>query len=502
MKRLAPVLLVVLFALVLLGVLPLSLSAADYELHDVMNGAVPGLSVVVNGSGQGYYGQSIRATFSNGTGSALTVKVPIGLALLPQNTGVQTMYTAGAETISVPPGSSQGLIIAFCGEQHDSGPRSSDVFTAGGFATGSLLQTLRNINRAGSFGSDAQAAVWHHTDGNDISNNNLAQELAGGFGAAGAAAAAGLAGSALAGGTALLLNRIERGGGSAETETAPWPEANEEPMVAPPEGIDDRIVPDYVPETLPPELRPPIEIAEIPPPEDPADGIMIAGGDEGFFETIGRLIREGGRRQTPEEEAAAEDLYRQARERLRGGAPPQDNDWDKKISDWWENVKRHAPWGEGDPPEQVRRQTELEQEGGRRIQRGVFGSGAELTRALGQPPEQLIQQVEQEIVADKGKKTIKFVRQMNQLITPAVENVKGVPGGGVARDLSGAPLAYFDYKTPDAGDAVETLAGVKKDDAAHQAYAEFFQKHDGPPDRSNPAQVKEFMEIYNKIKGR
>ncbi|KTB47542.1 hypothetical protein [Dehalogenimonas alkenigignens] len=496
MKRLAPILLVALFILALFSVLPVSLSAADYELHDVMNGAVPGLSVVVNGSGQGYYGQSIRATFSNSTGAPLTVKVPIGLALLPQNAGVQTMYTAGAETISVPPGSSQSLIIAFCGEQHDSGPRSSDVFTAGGFATGSLLQTLRNINRAESFGSDAQAAVWHHTDGNDISSNDLAQDLAGGFGAAGAAAAAGLAGSALAGGTALLLNRIERGGGSAETEPAPWPEENEESMIASPEAIDDRIVPDYVPETLPPELRPPIEIAEIPPPEDPADGVMVAGGN--LQDVIDDIKR-------------AWDKYRELRDANRAEPPttrPQifesltnKDPWDKRLSDWWENVKRHAPWGEGDPPEQVRRQTELEQEGGRRIRQGVFGSGAELTRALGQTPEQLIQQVEREVVADNGKAAIRFVRQANQLITPAVENVKGLPGN-VTRDLSGAPLAVFDNRTPDAGAAAELLAGVKKDDAAHQAYAEFFQKHDGPPDRSNPAQVNEFMDMYNRIKSR
>ncbi|MEL7562666.1 hypothetical protein [Dehalogenimonas sp. 4OHTPN] len=497
MKRLAPILLVAVFVLALFSILPVSLSAADYELHDVMNGAVPGLSVIVNGSGQGYYGQSIRATFSNNTGTPLTVKVPIGLALLPQNTGVQTMYTAGAETISVPPGSSQGLIVAFCGEQHDTGPRSSDVFTAGGFATGSLLQTLRNINRSGDFSFNAQAAVWHHTDGNDITGNEIAQDLAAGFGAAGAAAAAGLAGSALAGGTALLLNRIERGGGSAETETAPWPEETEEPLVAPLEGIENRIVPDYIPETLPPELRPPIEIAEIPPPEDPADGVMVAGGNlEDIIDDIKRAwdkyreLRDANRAEPP---ATRPEIF----ESLTNKDP-----WDKRVRDWWENVKRHAPWGEGDPPEQVRRQTELEQEGGRRIQRGVFGSGAELTRALGQPPEQLIQQVEQEIVADKGKKTIKFVRQMNQLVTPAVENVKRLPGGDVARDLSGAPLAYFDYKTPDAGDAVETLAGVKKDDAAHQAYAEFFQKHDGPPDRSNPAQVQEFMDMYNRIKSR
>ncbi len=72
----------------------------DVELQDVMDGNVPGLTATVNGSGGGYYGDSLRVSFSNDTTQALRIKIPIGLRLAPEDTSVQTMITAGTEIIT------------------------------------------------------------------------------------------------------------------------------------------------------------------------------------------------------------------------------------------------------------------------------------------------------------------------------------------------------------------------------------------------------------------
>jgi hypothetical protein len=193
--------------------------ASDYDIQNVMNGQTVGVTAQVNGSGLGYYGNSLRVSFFNNTGQSYTVRVPIGLMMVPADSGVQTMLTAGGEKLTVPPGQSSYTIKAFCGEMHDHSPDGNDVFTPGGFVSGDTLQTLQEINRQERFDATGQEAVWHQTDGNDISDNEAAQQLAGGGGVSpGAAAAAGGATAGVAVLATVLTNLL--GGGSSGGDSA------------------------------------------------------------------------------------------------------------------------------------------------------------------------------------------------------------------------------------------------------------------------------------------
>ncbi|MEN8614065.1 hypothetical protein ABFB09_02100 [Dehalogenimonas sp. THU2] len=477
MKRLAPVVLVTL-ALVFIGSLPSPLSAADHEIQDVMNGAVSGLNVTVNGSGGGYYGQSLQATFNNTTGETLTIKVPIGLAMVPQNVGTQTMFTAGAEIITVPPGASQSLIIAFCGEKHDSGPRRSDIFTPGGFATGSLLQTLQNINRSGSFGNDAQQAVWHHTDGIDISNNETATDLVSGFGALGTTAVAGLVAAVVAGGGALLLNRVERDGDSPLAEDG-------EPLIADAgDSIGDIDIAGYRQDLLPPELRPPIEIAEIPSPEDPADRIMIASSDETGLEMLWNAFLEG-RRMNPQAPAERPPIF--------GHPASEDENW----TEWWDRTKREYGWGQRQSPEERERQhAEWEHAGDVIKENPPLGSGGKLGPALtDNDPSEFVKQVNREKYEEGAVEGIRIIRRLMNLTS--LTNAKGD-----VRDISGGANILRDYVEPDAGGAIEASCVYQKDDAAHQAWREYYENHGKIPNPDNPGEVQEFMSIYHRMKGK
>jgi hypothetical protein len=156
--------------------------ARQVNLQDVLNGQVPGLTAVVRGSGRGWYGDSLQVFFENQTGETHSVKIPLGLRLVPEDTSVQTMITAGGETITISPGSSSSLIKAFCGEQHDHAPGTSDVFHPDGFVDSPLMETVRRINQSETYNSTAQDAVWNHTDNKDISENDAARDLAGSSG--------------------------------------------------------------------------------------------------------------------------------------------------------------------------------------------------------------------------------------------------------------------------------------------------------------------------------
>ena len=151
------------------------------QLQDVMTGKVNGLSVTVNGTGH-YFGTCINTNFINNTSQTFKVMVPIGLALVPSNTADQTMYTGGNETLTIPPGSNVFQIIAFCGQRWNHIPTTDDTFRLGPSATGSLLQTLKNINQRKVFTIDAEFAVWNQTDAIDISDNPTAQSFVNGGG--------------------------------------------------------------------------------------------------------------------------------------------------------------------------------------------------------------------------------------------------------------------------------------------------------------------------------
>lgn len=195
LSKIRILLVVLFFAFGLLICISNPVHAADYDidLHNAMTGGMSGLDVQVRGSGGGWYGDSMRVYFNNNTGSTIKVRVPIGLRLAPDNISVQTMVTAGNEIFTIPPGQSDFVFKAFCGEKHDSAPGSSNVFRPDGFVDSDLLKVLQRINKSNTFNSDAQDAVWNKTDNLDISSNERAQELSGGSGpsseeAAGAAA--------------------------------------------------------------------------------------------------------------------------------------------------------------------------------------------------------------------------------------------------------------------------------------------------------------------------
>ncbi|MBN1369594.1 MAG: hypothetical protein JW954_05100 [Dehalococcoidaceae bacterium] len=251
-KRFIP-LLVFLFTftlIMLLPYIPVSGEDSDFELQEAMQGNVPGFSAQVSGSGHGWYGDSLRVYFNNSTTQKLRVKIPVGLRLVPANSNVQTMYTAGGEVFEVPEGESSYVFKAFCGEKHDSAPGVSDNFSPGGFAEGELMQTLKNISREQVFNSNAQDAVWNRTDGLDISENEEAQKFTGGNKIdAEKTAAAGAAGALAGGATSALMNRGNGGnGGQTSGENDKTPPSDEE---------------DYLIEDNPPE-----EDADAVPPEE------------------------------------------------------------------------------------------------------------------------------------------------------------------------------------------------------------------------------------------
>ena len=193
--------------------------AADVDLDTVLDGDVPGLSVFVHGTG-GYSGLCMAGDFVNDTGQTIAVRIPVGLRLVPPEgfEGVQTMVTAGAEVLVIPPGESRHQFVAYCSEAHDSGPGGVGGFTNGGYVDAELMRVLRRIADEGQ-STGSQHAVWSVTDGYDISGNPDAQRIAGAAGVpAGQAAAGGAAAGATAYGLAQLVRRAGEGGGTGALE--------------------------------------------------------------------------------------------------------------------------------------------------------------------------------------------------------------------------------------------------------------------------------------------
>jgi len=234
----------------------------DVELPDTMvrldqdgkevEGNVPNFKARVKGAG-GYYGSCIQVSFENNTGQTLRVKVPIGLRLVPRDASVQTMYTAGGEVITVPPGNSEAQVKAFCGEMNDSAPGTSDVFDAGGLAGDELMQTLKNTNKHEAYDSDGQAATWKITDDLDISGNEAAQKLVSGGSVSGkkAAAAGGAAGGVAGAGAVLERRRKINGKDEIDEEPSEGPDSDsgaaDKSEKGPEGGGDDRPDKDNIP---------------------------------------------------------------------------------------------------------------------------------------------------------------------------------------------------------------------------------------------------------------
>lgn len=208
-----------------------SAEAADaVDVRSVLAGGVPGLSVEVRGNGR-FYGPALDLAFSNGTGSEVTVVVPLGLQFLPENEAVQTMIAAGAETMVVPPPDRAGeyttQIQAFCGQYHDDIPTAEDRFSAGEVATGAVAAVVAVIHESGVFGRDQQEALWQVTDGYDISANPAAAALvqqAGSYGDSDLTAGEGArtAVTGVGGAAALLATALAGSGSSLGSLAAAW----------------------------------------------------------------------------------------------------------------------------------------------------------------------------------------------------------------------------------------------------------------------------------------
>ena len=257
-----------LFFVVLLAVLVIpgvAAADADVGIRDVAEGNVPGLSATINGSGITYFGDSIRVTFQNDTTEPLVVHVPIGTQLIPANVNTQTMITAGGENITVPPGTSEVIIKAFCGEKNDGAPSTGDTFSVGDRATGDLLTTAENINREGAFDYDGQTAIWHVTDGAAIGEGSVAEGLVGSGLSDGEKAATAI----ITAGSAVAAAAAASGGGTATDDDllpdedlfpdAEWEDFDENDF----EDFDEpEIDPDWFPEEEQTTRPDPDEVSE------------------------------------------------------------------------------------------------------------------------------------------------------------------------------------------------------------------------------------------------
>ena len=215
-------------AALMLILLLVSTGAADdsigHDIRGVAEGRVPGLEVTIRGTGT-YFGKSVQLDFTNTTDRTIRVRVPAGLKLVPGDSGVQTMITAGGEIIEVPPTTDaphSDYINAFCGEMHDGIPPSSEVFTPGGFVDDRTMRTVQRIQDRGIYDYDAQEAIWSLTDNNDIAFNELARQLVAPANNISGEDALRLSLAGLAGSALLLANTLVNAGLSVDDVLSAW----------------------------------------------------------------------------------------------------------------------------------------------------------------------------------------------------------------------------------------------------------------------------------------
>jgi hypothetical protein len=227
-------------------------------LNEVFAGEVDGLKVEISGTGR-YFGDAIDLRFTNTTDGELQVHVPIGVLLAPDDDDVQTMVTAGGETLVVPTEQSITAVRAFCAEAREGIPSVADFFEPRGRANADLVRTLERINELGEHNEYGQAAVWSHTDDADLSDNDPARALAVGHGPSpGGAGAAGILMGLMAAAAAYWADRdrdtLILSGGAAQawlnSQRADWPQPTDVVSISeggvrrtflrPPAGIPDQ----------------------------------------------------------------------------------------------------------------------------------------------------------------------------------------------------------------------------------------------------------------------
>jgi hypothetical protein len=162
----------------------------------------------------------------------------------------------------------------------------------------------------------------------------------------------------------------------------------------------------------------------------------------------------------------------------------------------------------------------------------AFGSKSELQKALSSPneyvetgeftTENLLRQVEMEETEKAGSEAIRSIRRVEKLKTLAegediptnADDLKDVADGWRKmsdvqkryriRKWEGAPDMVRDFIEKDAKDFIgEEGTGVyQTDDAAHQAYQQFFEKYGRVPNRKDADDRDVFRDMYNALRNK
>ncbi len=160
------------------------------------------VEVELSGSGEPFWQESVAFTIKNKRPTPVTIIVPAGLILEPQDDSTQRLVIAKVYTIPLcgatprtgtPTGTPcadttvRGKWYAFCVDLSRDAPQEDAEYRVGEMATGPLLQVVQQVDQKGAAGRlGAQFAVWRVTDNFtldainslDLQNSELLQTIA------------------------------------------------------------------------------------------------------------------------------------------------------------------------------------------------------------------------------------------------------------------------------------------------------------------------------------
>lgn len=138
------------------------------------------VEVQLNGSGEPFWQESVAYVMKNKRPTAVTIVVPAGLILEPEDDSIQRLVIAKQYTIPLcgttpgtraPTGTpcasttATGKWYAFCINLSRHAPEEDSEYHVGQMASGPLLQVVRQVDQKGAAGRlGAQFAVWRVTD--------------------------------------------------------------------------------------------------------------------------------------------------------------------------------------------------------------------------------------------------------------------------------------------------------------------------------------------------
>lgn len=141
---------------------------ATLELNEALRQGL--VAIEVSGTG-GHQGECLRLNARNLSGKSLRVRIPAGQFFEPRDSSLQTLVTAGQQTLAFQGKTPVTLLLkTFCAQAGDLSPQPNAAFTAGAMAPEQLCKLLRFISESGKTDSPAaQNAVWcltnHHALG-------------------------------------------------------------------------------------------------------------------------------------------------------------------------------------------------------------------------------------------------------------------------------------------------------------------------------------------------